>query len=91
MSIFASGFAFAQEDLLKDIDTIQTKNTENSPPAFKALQIVTGQSTKLTAKNEWYIVIAHRFGDVSKGFKDFFGLDNASTKLVPLLCKLMLS
>ncbi|WP_066676055.1 MULTISPECIES: DUF5777 family beta-barrel protein [unclassified Chryseobacterium] len=81
LSIFASGFAFAQEDLLKDIDTIQTKNTEISPPAFKALQIVTGQSTKLTAKNEWYIVVAHRFGDVSKGFKDFFGLDDASTKL----------
>lgn len=81
LSIFASGFAFAQEDLLKDIDTIQTKNTEISQPAFKALQIVTGQSTKLTAKNEWYIVVAHRFGDVSKGFKDFFGLDDASTKL----------
>lgn len=79
--MFASGFAFSQEDLLKDIDTIQTKNTENSPPAFKALQIVTGQSTKLSAKNEWYIVVAHRFGDVSKGFKDFFGLDDASTKL----------
>ncbi|MFL9835042.1 DUF5777 family beta-barrel protein [Chryseobacterium terrae] len=81
LSMLASGFAFAQEDLLKDIDTIQTKNTENSPPAFKALQIVTGQSTKLSAKNEWYIVVAHRFGDVSKGFKDFFGLDDASTKL----------
>jgi hypothetical protein len=25
--------------------------------------------------------VAHRFGDVSKGFKDFFGLDDASTKL----------
>lgn len=83
LSIFTSGFAFSQEDedLLKDIDTIQTTNTEISPPAFKALQIVTGQSTKLTAKNEWYVVIAHRFGDVSKGFKDFFGLDDASTKL----------
>jgi len=81
LSMLISGFAFSQEDLLKDIDTIQTKNTETSQPAFKALQIVTGQSTKLSAKNEWYIVVAHRFGDVSKGFKDFFGLDDASTKL----------
>ena len=81
LSIFASGFAFAQEDLLKDIDTIQTKTTDTSQPAFKALQIVTGQSTKLPAKKEWYIVVAHRFGDVSKGFKEFFGLDDASTKL----------
>ena len=80
LSIFSSVLAFSQEDLLKDIDTISTSNT-SSPPAFKALQIVTGQSTKLTAKNEWYFVVAHRFGDVSEGFKNFFGLDGASTKL----------
>lgn len=80
MSILSSTLVYSQEDLLKDIDTIKT-NTENTQPAFKALQIVTGQSTKLAAKNEWYIVIAHRFGDISTGFKNFFGLDNASTKL----------
>ncbi|WBV58877.1 DUF5777 family beta-barrel protein [Chryseobacterium sp. Chry.R1] len=80
LSVLASTLAYSQEDLLKDIDTIKT-NTENSQPAFKALQIVTGQSTKLAAKNEWYIVVAHRFGDISTGFKNFFGLDDASTKL----------
>lgn len=78
--MISSVLAYSQEDLLKDIDTISTTNS-TSPPAFKALQIVTGQSTKLTAKNEWYVVIAHRFGDVSEGFKNFFGLDDASTKL----------
>jgi hypothetical protein len=80
LSVFSSGLIFAQEDLLKDIDTVKT-TTETSQPAFKALQIATGQSTKLAAKKEWYIVVAHRFGDVSAGFKDFFGLDHASTKL----------
>ncbi|KMQ59429.1 hypothetical protein ACM46_20250 [Chryseobacterium angstadtii] len=80
LSVLVSGLTFAQEDLLKDIDTLKT-NTEVSQPAFKALQIVTGQSTKLTAKKEWYIVVAHRFGDISTGFKNFFGLDDASTKL----------
>ncbi|AZA48423.1 hypothetical protein EG346_09635 [Chryseobacterium carnipullorum] len=80
LSVLASGLVSAQEDLLKDIDTLKT-TTEISQPAFKALQIVTGQSTKLSAKNEWYIVVAHRFGDISTGFKNFFGLDDASTKL----------
>ncbi|KFF22844.1 DUF5777 family beta-barrel protein [Chryseobacterium sp. JM1] len=80
LSVLASGLASAQEDLLKDIDTLKT-NAEVSQPAFKALQIVTGQSTKLSAKKEWYIVVAHRFGDISTGFKNFFGLDDASTKL----------
>lgn len=74
-----SSYAYSQEDLLQNIDTL--KASENSQPAFKGLQIVTGQSTKLAAKNEWYMVVAHRFGDISTGFKDFFGLDNASTKL----------
>lgn len=77
--MFSSFFAYSQEDLLKDIDTIKT--TETAQPAFKALQVVTAQSTKLSAKNEWYIVVAHRFGDISTGFKNFFGLDDASTKL----------
>ncbi|HCA08145.1 MULTISPECIES: DUF5777 family beta-barrel protein [Chryseobacterium] len=80
LSVLISGLASAQEDLLKDIDTLKT-NAEVSQPAFKALQIVTGQSTKLSAKKEWYIVVAHRFGDISTGFKNFFGLDDASTKL----------
>ncbi|UFH31563.1 DUF5777 family beta-barrel protein [Chryseobacterium sp. C-71] len=80
VSMISSLLCYSQEDLLKDIDTISTTETSH-PPAFKALQIVTGQSTKLTAKNEWYVVIAHRFGDVSTGFKNFFGLDDASTKL----------
>lgn len=77
---FITGFTYAQDDLLKDIDTLQT-DSEVPQPAFKALQIVTAQSTKLTAKNEWYMVVAHRFGDISTGFKNFFGLDDASTKL----------
>jgi len=80
LCLFVISFMYSQEDLLKDIDTIKTE-TEASQPAFKALQIVTSQSTKLTAKNDWYMVVAHRFGDISTGFKNFFGLDDASTKL----------
>ena len=57
LSMLASSLAFAQEDLLKDIDTIKTDQGV-SQPAFKALQIATGQSTKLTAKKEWL----HRCG-----------------------------
>ena len=78
--LLSSTMIFAQENSGNQVDTLQTK-PQFSPPAFKALQIVTGQSTKLAAKNEWYIVIAHRFGDISTGLKDFFGLDKASTKL----------
>lgn len=71
----------AQDDLLSELDsTVQTK-TEPVTAAFKALQIVTLQSTKLPAKNEFYFVVSHRFGTVKNGFSEFFGLDNATTKI----------
>lgn len=76
---FISVFYSAQEDLLQEIDTAKVEDVYQ--PSFKALQIVTAQSTKLIAKKEWYMIVAHRFGDISTGFKDFFGLDDASTKL----------
>ena len=49
----------AQIDLLQEIDTAKVEKIYQ--PSFKALQIVTAQSTKLSAKNQFYIVIAHRF------------------------------
>jgi hypothetical protein len=39
------------------------------------------QSTKLAAKGETYIQISHRFGDLTEGLDNFFGLDNALTKI----------
>ncbi|KAA5531964.1 DUF5777 family beta-barrel protein [Paenimyroides baculatum] len=79
--LLSSSALFAQEDdLLKQIDTLST-NSDFVPPAFKGLQIVTAQSTKLAAKGDLYFVVAHRFGDVSEGFDNFFGLDDAATKI----------
>ena len=39
------------------------------------------QSTKLAAKGEWYFLVSHRFGDLTDGLQNFFGLDNALTKI----------
>lgn len=79
--LLSSSALFAQEDdLLKQIDTLSS-NFDFVPPAFKGLQIVTAQSTKLAAKGDLYFVVAHRFGDVSEGFDNFFGLDDAATKI----------
>ncbi|MFA9191894.1 DUF5777 family beta-barrel protein [Flavobacterium sp. FZUC8N2.13] len=72
-------FAFAQEDLLKGIDTISDKEKVTS--AFKGLKIVNLESTKLAAKGDLYFIVAHRFGSVKEGFEGFFGLDNANTQL----------
>ncbi|NMH29409.1 DUF5777 family beta-barrel protein [Flavobacterium silvaticum] len=73
--------AFAQEDLLQQLDTVKPAEKQVEIAAFKALQIGNMQSTKLTAKGEWYVIISHRFGDLTQGFDNFFGLDDANTKL----------
>ncbi|WP_345139746.1 DUF5777 family beta-barrel protein [Flavobacterium ginsengiterrae] len=78
--LFLATMAYSQDDLLNSLDSTQVEG--NHPAiAFKALQIVTLQSTKMPAKKEFYFVVSHRFGTVKDGFDSFFGLDNATTKL----------
>lgn len=72
-------FIFAQDDLLKDIDTVETNVKVES--AFKSLKIINLESTKLAAKGDLYLVVAHRFDYVKNGFDDFFGMDNANTQI----------
>jgi hypothetical protein len=72
--------AYAQDDLLKELDSTQVADTYATAP-FKALQIVTLQTTKMAAKNEFYFVVSHRFGSVKGGISEFFGLDQATTKI----------
>ena len=66
--------------MLNEIDSVSTTN-ETVTSAFKSLKIVNLESTKLAAKGDIYFVVSHRFGYVDKGFKDFFGLDEANTRL----------
>lgn len=80
-TLFIFSFSFGQDDLFKELDTIKSDKKEIETAAFKALQIATMQSTKLPVKGDWYFLVAHRFGDLSNGFDNFFGFDNAFTKL----------
>ncbi|WP_203257032.1 DUF5777 family beta-barrel protein [Hyunsoonleella ulvae] len=70
----------AQEDLLEEIDTQNTDDNYASA-AFKGLKIVNFESTKMVSQKELYFVVSHRFGSIETGIKDFFGLDQAVTRL----------
>lgn len=78
--LFLATMAYSQDDLLKDLNSTQVEESY-STATFKALQLVTLQTTKMPAKKEFYFVVSHRFGTVKDGFDSFFGLDNATTKL----------
>ena len=56
-------------------ETIQNKNT------FRGTRFVNSQSANLAEKGEFLLLIQHRFGDISNGFYELFGLDQASMRL----------
>jgi hypothetical protein len=73
-------YGYAQEDLLSELDSVQVAD-KTVTATFKGLQIITLQSTKLPARKEFYMVISHRFGSVKGGISEFFGFDDATTKI----------
>lgn len=78
---FLSITIYAQNDLLDELDN-ETKNTKQfSLPAFKAMQIGNLQSTKIADKGDLYLIVSHRFGSIKDGIDEFFGLDQANTKI----------
>ena len=79
--LFFFSITNAQDDLFKDLDTDTIPKKEIETAAFKGLQICNMQSTKMTSKGEWYMLVSHRFGDLTNGFDNFFGLDDANTKI----------
>lgn len=80
LMILLGVYGYSQDDLLSELDSNQY--SENFTTAsFKGLQIVTLQSTKVPAKKDFYFVVSHRFGSVKDGISEFFGLDNATTKI----------
>ena len=79
LSIFPL-LAFAQDDLLKEID-IDTTSSQYEIASFKGLKIVNFESTKLVSKNQLSFIVSHRFGTIKNGINTFFGLDDAVTRL----------
>ncbi|WP_242132021.1 DUF5777 family beta-barrel protein [Aestuariivivens marinum] len=70
----------SQNDLLDEIDT-DTTWSNYADAAFKGLKIVNFESTKLVAKKEFTFIVSHRFGSLKNGLDNFFGLDEAVTRL----------
>ncbi len=70
---------FSQDDLFSEIDVEVEEDYKSA--AFKGLKIVNFESTKMISKSELYLIVSHRFGSIETGFKDFFGLDQAVTRI----------
>ncbi|MFX0557492.1 DUF5777 family beta-barrel protein [Maribacter sp. CXY002] len=77
--VLISFVLFPQDDLLSEIDTVTEARYEIA--TFKALKIVNLETTKMVPKKTLFFVVAHRFGSIKTGIGDFFGLDQAVTRL----------
>lgn len=71
---------YAQDDLLSMLGDDST-TTEYVKNAFKSSRVINGQSMEMIPKGALDFRILHRFGDVSGGAYEFFGLDQASMRM----------
>lgn len=71
---------FAQEDDLMGLLDGEPA-TEYAYATFKSTHVVIGQSIENPAKGTMLMNIQHHFGPVNSGFYNFFGFDQATTRL----------
>ncbi|RXK58184.1 hypothetical protein ESA94_19305 [Lacibacter luteus] len=75
-----AGAAQETEDLLKLVEKEKPKK-EYVKYAFKSPRVINGHSMEFLAPGTMDFRILHRFGQVNEGFKNFFGLDQASMRM----------
>ena len=93
--VFLGLNTFAQDSLLDELDNISdslnveegdtlqesSKKKEIIYGTFIGNRLINGQSSEMLGKNVFEFNIAHRFGRVNEGWRNFFGLDQASMRI----------
>lgn len=69
--------ALAQDDLMKELESTQTGDTDYAFQTFKGTRIINGHTVETKPKGTLEFIFAHRFGAVNGGLYELFGLDNA--------------
>lgn len=73
--------AVAQDDLLKELEKSQPPETEYIEQTFKGTRLVNGQSVETKGQGELEFIFAHRFGPMSGGLYELYGLDQAYVRI----------
>jgi hypothetical protein len=66
---------------LEESRQADSNRTEKVEATFKTTRIIHGHSVETTRKGILDFRVAHRFGFLNQGLYNFFGLDNATTRL----------
>jgi hypothetical protein len=72
-------------DLLEDIEAEEAPVIADDRPAlvlgtFGGTHLINGESIETVNKRVWSFIISHRFGALNTGWRDIFGLDQASVR-----------
>ncbi len=70
----------AQDDLLDILEEEQEPIDETVDFIWKGQRLVNGHTTKTRKAREFEFIIMHRFGELSNGIEDLFGLDMANIR-----------
>lgn len=76
--------SFAQDDdidLLSQLDIEDEQEEFKTLASFKTTRVVNSHSLETTHKNVLDVRISHRFGLISSGINDLFGLDQATMRM----------
>ena len=78
----------ASPSLLDELDAIQTEATLAPDPkktkiygTFGGTHLINGQTVETINKKTMAFIISHRFGRINGGWREFFGLDQASIRI----------
>ncbi|HNP08481.1 MAG TPA: DUF5777 family beta-barrel protein [Cyclobacteriaceae bacterium] len=78
---WVSFFAYAQDDLMAELQDAQPEKTEYAIQTFRGTRIINGHSVETKGKGELEFIFSHRFGPLNSGAYNFWGLDDAFVRL----------
>ncbi len=78
---FLGKICFSQTESLLDSLEDNTPTTQKITGAFKSTRVINAHSIEMLTKGNMDFRILHRFGNVSDGIKQLFGLDAASMRM----------
>lgn len=69
------------QDLLKELDKDTQNDTEYTSATFKGTRLINGQTVEAKGAGALEFIFAHRFGPLSSGAYELYGLDQAYVRL----------
>lgn len=69
------------QDLLAELDKQMPNEPEYTTATFKSTRLVNGQTVETKGKGALEFIFAHRFGPISSGAYELYGLDQAYVRL----------